>query len=299
MQPLGAVANKTRKGGIEKMKNKINHLLLVLILITTGFITFRCGDDKNKNSRDSRTEDSAYADSTPSINPADYFPMDIGTKWVYQIEVKDVDPLFYRAISGETSEGIKTMESRGSLVSAKRAKKQYELAMRIKSVVKLPQQYQYPIGLLIEIENDELDLYEYHSRVFWAIKKSPMFIVLEIVSFLPNSPGGPIRYMGFSDRVSYFYHTIGVGLSMGPQKNIYFENKGLDSNVPQFVGTKCMHFIKRVMKDDRMNELNVSHTNKEFTEETWFAKGKGLVRLVQKVDGKVSMIWTLADFIQK
>jgi len=33
--------------------------------------------------------------------------------------------------------------------------------------------------------------------------------------------------------------------------------------------------------------------NKDFTEDTWFAKGIGLVRLEQKVEGKSSMTWIL------
>lgn len=42
-----------------------------------------------------------------------------------------------------------------------------------------------------------------------------------------------------------------------------------------------------------------SDSGEEITEDMWFARHKGLVRLEQKVDGQKSMTWELADFFER
>jgi hypothetical protein len=55
----------------------------------------------------------------------------------------------------------------------------------------------------------------------------------------------------------------------------------------------ALHFVREVKAREEPDELSGA-----FSEDTWFVEGKGLVRLVQKRQGKVAMTWILEKFSQ-
>jgi len=65
-------------------------------------------------------------------------------------------------------------------------------------------------------------------------------------------------------------------------------------------GAPCLHFVRTVKggkMDPRVPDTPESrYLGNGFTEDTWFSKGKGLIALEQKVNGKTSMTWILKRF---
>ncbi|MFH1073730.1 MAG: hypothetical protein V1752_01450, partial [Candidatus Firestonebacteria bacterium] len=78
----------------------------------------------------------------------------------------------------------------------------------------------------------------------------------------------------------------GMGVADSPDI-LYF--KGIETNLPGYEGKSCAHF-QRIA---RLSKTSYPGFNKDFTEDMWWLKGTGLVRLEQKVEGKTSMVWTL------
>ncbi len=74
-----------------------------------------------------------------------------------------------------------------------------------------------------------------------------------------------------------------------PTDKLLFE--GPDVNVESYAGQALLHYIRRV--EGANGEQSESELDRAFAEEMWYAKGKGLVHLVQKIRGKTSMTWTL------
>lgn len=87
---------------------------------------------------------------------------------------------------------------------------------------------------------------------------------------------------------------IQVGIGKDPIDTLLFEG------VESCQGTPCLHFIRTVKggeMDPRVPDTPESrYLGSGFTEDTWFAKGKGLIGLEQKVNGKTSMTWILKQF---
>lgn len=54
-----------------------------------------------------------------------------------------------------------------------------------------------------------------------------------------------------------------------------------------------LHFVRTVEPRDQIT----AYMHNGFIEDTWFAKGFGLVRLEQRINGKISMTWTLKEFL--
>lgn len=78
----------------------------------------------------------------------------------------------------------------------------------------------------------------------------------------------------------------GIGLADSPDV-LYFEG------ITECEAIPCLHFQRVVTLSDDEEGENESSIGKDFTEDTWFAKGVGLIRLEQRVEGIISMTWTL------
>ena len=71
---------------------------------------------------------------TPEGKPSDYFPVGIGTKWVYKIEIGEVEPLYYREMSWPLGEERITYSTRGHFLPLleENAPKAFLLEIRVK-----------------------------------------------------------------------------------------------------------------------------------------------------------------------
>ncbi len=261
---------------------------------------------------------------------AEFFPMAPGTRWVYNIEVRETDPITLQQIMWQVGNRIAIVHDRSRIhVSQYKPGSTFALAIKIKGPIAKPislsplgeettivekikgakmnmvtyNLYQLD-GLEIEIEADELHIFpKDHQNIVWQIlggNFEPLRI-LEIVTYSHKnsdvrSPSGqrlsPNRD-GYSQRLLLFYGGSGTELEMERTSNDGLLYNGAYFKVFQNEELQCVHFRRNVAS---ANSEEQGEYQPGFTEDLWYAEGKGLVRLEQKVAGKPSMIWTLADF---
>lgn len=240
----------------------------------------------------------------PAGKPSDYFPISVGVKWVYRIEIGEIEPLNYRETSWPLGEREVTYATRGRFLPLQqRTRKTFLLEMRVKGRAAQQGPLKYPAGVELEIVQDELGIFEDSKQVFWAITQD-RFMAHEVVTYPPDtSPcglGGPWgswgQEEGYSMKLVFFADKPGIQIGLGkdPIDTLLFT--GIDTQVPQYEGTPCLHFVREVKSSEKKQGEDRSHLDKGFSEDTWFAREKGLVRLEQKVDGNTSMVWTLVRF---
>ncbi len=81
---------------------------------------------------------------------------------------------------------------------------------------------------------------------------------------------------------------------MGDEPSDKLLFKGIEKRVAFTKAAPLLHFIRSV--DGNIKDRGErSYLDSAFTEDLWFAKGKGLVRLERKVEGQTSMVWTLVE----
>jgi len=237
--------------------------------------------------------------------PGDYFPTSTGMKWVYQIEIGEVEPLNYKEISWPLGKREITYSTRGRFrpLLEETPPKTFLLEMRVKGPAAKQGPLEYE-GVELEIEKDELGIFdEYAKQVFWSTTRGGRFMAQEVVTYSPYMPGAPTGSWGgwgqgdgYSMRLIFFGDEPGTRIGMGkePQDALLFV--GIDTQVPQDEGTPLLHFLRTVESSERKKGEEQSHLGKGFTEDMWFARGKGMVRLEQKVEGETSMTWSLIQF---
>lgn len=226
--------------------------------------------------------------------PWDYFPTRTGTKWVYEITVGEAEPLSFREISWPLNGRVTSYAVRGYLhpLVSDESRRTFQLVISTRGKASQQGPFQYD-GVELAIEKDELGIFKYHKQVFWAMTYSGGFMVSEVGTYSPNTPPAPPHIWGmgkkegFSVRIIFFSEPgIEVGIGKEPSEEFFFT--GVDG--------PYLHFVREVKVDEKEEGEESTYLDKGFTEETWFVKGKGLVRLEQKVDGKISMVWKLVQF---
>lgn len=244
--------------------------------------------------------------------PSDYFPTKVGTRWVYNITGISTNnyPLRHQISSWPTiGQGGKTkcVESRGIIYrwsgEDDNSDGKNKLILQIEGVAEKQGPMQRPEGYKIKIEKDDLGIYENNTGVFWAISKHGRYEVIEVVTLDPNSSsslgggGGAWGSMndadGYSQRFILFGEKpmIAIGFASDKDSLLFVGVEKLD-------GVQCLHFRRMVEKSkERINQKGTkdppSYFDSSFTEDVWYGKGIGLMKLIQKVEGKVTMTWTL------
>ena len=281
------------------MKN-INILLIALM----AFAAVNCKGNK---------DEAQAPGSKPSITnqygePGEYFPMDVGRKWTYNIKLAN-DPQ-----NSPLSFGIEmwpmggdrniSYETRGLLHSRDKGKRSPQLIIQVDSLAPRQGPLRYPIGVRLKIVRDDLMVYgwpEYNEGVYWAVTTSVRFQVTEVVLRDPMSPGAPQIGSwggwggedGFSLAVKFFGARPGISIGLGDSHD------ALEFLGPEdFAGSIALHF-KRVVdarKDSKGKARETGYLGKSFSEDVWYLRNVGLVRLVQTVDGAETMVWTLEGY---
>jgi hypothetical protein len=239
---------------------------------------------------------------TPSGKPADYFPTSPGTRWTYEITIGETEPLNCQVVTWPMGEISASYVTRGLFLPLleEQPPETFRLVLSVKGAAPKQGPLEYPNGVELTIEEDELGIFEDVDRLFWAITggRSGRFMVTEVATYPPTTPGAPTGAWGawgtedgYAMRVFFFADEPGIGVGMGeePIERLYFI--GLDG--------PHLHFEREVAAseiEEGKDPSVLDKLDKAFTEETWFEKGKGLVRLEQKVEGKTSMVWKLVEF---
>ncbi len=237
--------------------------------------------------------------SPPARPSSDFFPNVRGTHWSYEIAVPGADaPLMYEEVTWPLAGGGRTYVTRGLLpghLEAGGGAGNYRLELRVKGHAPKQGPLRYPHGVEIEVVRDDLGVFRHHKQVFWAISDTDRFQVNQVVTYPPETPGAPHRGLSGDDgsamRLHFFDGTPETRINLrGSGESLRFI--GVQKNLSGHEGIECCHFVRTVQPGERSD----SRLNRGFTEDLWFARGKGLVRLVQRVDGVAAMTWSLVSF---
>lgn len=232
----------------------------------------------------------------------EYFPLEIGVRWAYEIQIGEAEPLNYKETRWPMEPGkVSVFSTRGRYTAYLKdpSKKSYRLTIAVKGPAEKQGGLQYPIGAELEIEEDELGIFGDAEKVFFAVTTSGRYMAQLVATYPPDSLGAPFGMTsfedGFSMQILFFTGNLGTEIGIGKEPKDKLALIGLDTSVPKYKGEALLHFRREVAPDENILQ-QAEYLNNGFTEDLWFAKGKGLVRLEQKVNGKVSMVWVLTQF---
>ncbi len=270
-------------------------ILLVTGCTTTPATTNSPGSVSTIPLPDGKTSLSSYESS----DLWEYFPMDTGAEWTYNIKIDDVKPARAEEIWITGKEEYYHFSDR-VFFNPISGVKNYHLRIKVKGP---EQETQRPGTIELEILRDDLGLFRHANQIFWGKQLNPsgwggnniMEMGIEysadsLMKFYPEySQQLKDASSVHSSRVIFFggRNMAKMDKSIGESKIETISCLGLDSNVPGYKGIPCLHFFREVYPPVDSPEI------KTITEDSWFAKGKGLIRFEQKVGGKPSMTWTI------
>lgn len=229
-------------------------------------------------------------------SPEEYFPTFPGTRWVYKITIGDTEPINTRIVSWNASNRItaKQVTSRYQGLLGSEGGKNYILVLRVKGPAPTQGPLHYPKSVELEVEKDELGIFERAEHVYWAIADYDRFNVLEVLTYSPDSIYAPIDSWGvagngYSIRVFMFEASPGTSISIEHYAEEELVFVDFDSR------NSALLFIRNVdgMNSSLEEEYNLG---KPYQENMLFEKGVGLTFLRQEIGGKTSMIWRLVQF---
>lgn len=236
------------------------------------------------------------------VRAEDFFPSATGQSFTYTIEVREAEPLAYEEtlwpLGGDQVMGY---SSRRRFAAAMDGTKKFTLTMTVKGPAAKQGPLQYPKGVELVVVTDELGIYQDAKQVFWAIRGSSDthdFAAQQVVTYDQFSPSAPtgggfgmVTDDGFAQQLLFFEQKPGVSIGFGDKPVDTLTYVGVEQSAPGYTSGPILHFRREVKDSDKKESV----LDSGFTEDMWFAQGKGLVVLEQKVDGKTSMVWTLAN----
>jgi hypothetical protein len=265
-------------------------LFIALLLLT--------GCSKKEEAKKPGAESSKISIEDQIGNPQDYVPTETGRTFRYKITIGDTEPLIYREMffpQGKDRVSITALRGRFLSIVKNPKKKTFFLELKIKGPATKQGGLKYPIGVEYEIVEDELGIFQDANKVFLAATNSGRFSAFIVTTYPPDrlgTPGGSWGGWGaedgFSMRRLFFGDSPGTEIGMGEKPIDKLLFVGL-REVPDKGVFPSLHFSRKVDSDVREGKI----AWQGFSEETWFVRGTGLVRLEQKVQGKTSMIWEL------
>ncbi|MEW6408061.1 MAG: hypothetical protein AB1465_05215 [Patescibacteria group bacterium] len=220
----------------------------------------------------------------------DYFPTGIGTRWVYEITIGETEPLrqqtnYWTENNGQTL--VQLVKGRFSTLvgSNNKPPKTFRLIIKIKKKTAADLESSSE-NVELAIEEDELGIFKHGKKVSWRQTSYLGAIVIEeIVVYSPKNFGlFDIKQDGYSSHPIFLASNVRIGYS----EEIYILFIGIEAS--------RLHLRRTVNAADSRPGRPPDYLDKAFIEDMWFEKGKGLVRLEQRIDGLVSMTWRLVDF---
>lgn len=229
-------------------------------------------------------------DSIPHF--ADYFPLRIGSTFSYTIEMGYVEPVAYEEIKWPEATATRRVFNNVEYTP----RKTFLLELKIKGQTKNLGQNKLQNGFEVSVEKDELGVYKNAKQIFW-LTDPKHFSFHEIAVCPPNESITPKGFDkdGVSERVLLFQGKAGTKID----RIKYFNNPHdtlTFNGIEKVPGSDilALHFTRHVnsgLPDDPPD----SALTDEFEEHSYFAKGKGLVYLEQRIGGNTSMTWRVTD----
>lgn len=245
----------------------------------------------------------------PVGNPQDYLSTETGKVLRYKITLGEIEPLQYKEIYWRLGDKDLLVSTKGRFLTVMQnpEKKNFILELVVKGPAANQGELQYPIGVEYEIKTDEMGIFENAERVFLAATRSGRFMAHVVVTYPPDAPGAPSgpwgtwgAENGYSMQLIFFGAEPGTQIGMGEEPKDKLSFVGL-RKVPGGKTPSSLYFVRTVESSFKENPKDAnseditgdSIISKGFSEEMWFVRGKGLVRLEQKIEGRTSMIWQL------
>ncbi|GMX58945.1 MAG: hypothetical protein MCSN_5990 [Candidatus Microsyncoccus archaeolyticus] len=224
----------------------------------------------------------------------EYFPMNTNSEWHYVVENYG-EPLSYEIIEWPYyGNSVEYYSTRG--VSLKDPGI-YSLKLKVSQKAETQSQ----ITAEIEVLEDTFDLFDDIETMYWkelGRNSDYPIIIQEKVYPGYSSPLSSMYYFGQSgesDTVLLFKEDPGVVVVRVHGANKNPEDQSFQFIGPEnYLGKECLHYTRTV---NAGKGISGSSIGKGFTEDLWFARGTGLIRLEQRVDGKMTMTWTLSKFV--
>jgi hypothetical protein len=237
----------------------------------------------------------------PPNRPDEYFPTSVGSRWTYDITVLTA-PVSYRQVSWPIGGGRSVSYlTRGFIRGAMpgdAAKGSFTLTIGVKSVAAAQGPLRYRRGVELAVEEDTLGVFENGKQLFLAIPEGRFTANLVATFDSRSAPGGStagFAGVGSAMRVVYFDADPMTAINVGKGSADTLLYTGLAAN-PDQPADECRHFRRVVQPAERRDHSDPVRFELGFNEESWFARGKGLVRLEQRVAEEISMIWRLRSF---
>jgi len=269
--------------------------LYVVLLLVLVFFHFSCDTQKSeKNLQGSNSALSMLG------TPDDYFPLHVGKEWKYRIEVQrtgDFDPIYFELIGWPSGNREISVLTRGRLITSDVGSDPM-LIIRIDSTARKQGPFRYATGYKLSIVRDDLNIYgyeHYNWGVFW-LKSPDKYRILEVRLHDPNGPGNLSSSMwgswhaepGYSINFIFFAEAPMTSISLGEESDDNLLFIGPDT----YQGKQALHYQRRVERSERTSH-NFNYFDNEFTEDRWYVKHVGLAYFEQKVNGVITMKWTL------
>ncbi|HKH43958.1 MAG TPA: hypothetical protein VKM72_04765 [Thermoanaerobaculia bacterium] len=244
----------------------------------------------------------------PKGHPSDFFPTESGAQWSYVVKAGRVDALSFKIAAwpmGSEGKGPAAMVATRGLLYSPLARESYGLEIGVKRPTARQGPLQYPEGVELSIRHDDLGIFQKCKQAFWAISESGRYAVSLVLMFDPSSPGAPGgggggfgnwgREDGYSVRPFFFLDNPGIAISLNdaPESLLF---AGIDRNLPGYECVETLHLIRKVKPAEKEPGEERNHLDEGFREDMWFARGQGLVRLVQSIKGETSMTMNLVSF---
>ena len=197
-------------------------------------------------------------DSQPRGDPGDYFLTKVGTAWTYKVVLGEINPLRYGEVVWPQGGSAIRMATRGFFIASfnKDEKKEFLLKMRVKGLAPKQGRIEYPIGVELEIEQDEFGIFEYHKQVFFAATPHGGFTAHRVETWDYDSPGAPSSSWGgwgaddgYTMPLVFFAEKPGTKISIGDKSPDSLLFIGMDTS--PLGNSNCLHFQRKVASADK------------------------------------------------
>ncbi len=271
---------------------------LIQLVIAFSCLLLLSGCDQPANSvglSDAQSND-AVAQTPPGV-PSDYFPTDVGHKWSYKIELNEGHDALHHSVKCLAKFATETRGRYLLFGEKKKIKDDLHLVLKVKSKALKQGPLQYPDGCELIAERDDLGIFEWSEKIYWAIYNTDGYGVMWVVTYSPESPGllnsgGPWGSYGvepaYAMRHAFFADRPGIEMSLENEND-----KLLFSGPSNYGGKPALLFVRTVTARELKDGEKMESLERGFTEELTFVRGIGLVKLVQRVGDEVTMTWTL------
>lgn len=238
-------------------------------------------------------------------DPSAYFPTATGTTWEYLVTLGPREPLVaYERVWPVGGGRAMFSRVRGRILAERVRSTPPSVVLRVVGPASAQGPLRYGRGVEVAIMRDDLRYFEDVEHCFWAIPADERFEALLVMTYSPLSSDAPTGSWGVpivhgeGYVVRQLFHDRGAGVSIGSTMGDRDAHETLLSTgyAPEWQ-EPCLHFLRIVEETESASGSDEADVlNSAFTEEYWFERGKGLVRMEQKVGGVPSMVWNLTRF---